>query len=213
MIDAANYYEWPRTEILKFVPDNVKTTLDIGCGQGTFSAALKEKFNANTWGIEPVTAMAKIAETKLDKVLCGLFDEVYDELPESYFDCAFCNDVLEHMWEPEEVLKKLKKNLKPNGRVIASIPNFRFLGNLKHILLQKDWKYANAGILDRTHMRFFTKKSMERMFLECGYEIELIEGINTDKRWRFKLFKFLALGLLSDTLSVQYLIIAKPVVK
>jgi hypothetical protein len=83
------------------------------------------------------------------------------------------------MIDPYSVLLESKDLLHKEGVIIASIPNVRYLSNVYNFLIRQDWQYEDCGILDRTHLRFFTKKSMAKTFIDLGYTIESIEGINS----------------------------------
>jgi 2-polyprenyl-3-methyl-5-hydroxy-6-metoxy-1,4-benzoquinol methylase len=82
------------------------------------------------------------------------------DLPEEAFDCIVCNDVLEHLITPWQVLGKLAILLKPGGHFVASIPNVQYWGVLKDLVFEGDWRYADEGVLDVTHLRFFTRRSI-----------------------------------------------------
>ncbi|MBD8349393.1 MULTISPECIES: class I SAM-dependent methyltransferase [unclassified Dysgonomonas] len=208
----ADYYSFDRKEIFPFIPQNIEKTLDVGCAAGVFSNKLKKERNPETWGIEMQKEAAEIAKTRLDKVLIGSFDEVSDDLPQQYFDCVFFNDVLEHMPYPETCLTKIKANVHPKGKIIASIPNMRHIEVLRELLFQKDWKYKDSGILDRTHLRFFTKKSIIRMFKDCGYKIDLIKGINSVSPYCLtSILSKLSLNSLDDIKHKQFIIVASPI--
>ena len=86
------------------------------------------------------------------------------------FDCVVCADVLEHIKEPWGVLSQLFGLLRPGGCIVVSIPNIRNLGILAE-LAAGDWVYQDAGILDRTHLRFFTRRSFQRALLGAGFTI------------------------------------------
>jgi 2-polyprenyl-3-methyl-5-hydroxy-6-metoxy-1,4-benzoquinol methylase len=131
-------------------------------------------------------------------------------LPEAYFDCVICNDVLEHLADPYSVLFALKEKLSDNGVVVFSLPNVRHLGNLKNLLVKKDWQYRDAGILDATHLRFFTEKSIRRMFDDLGFELITLRGMNPIRSLKFILFNIFTLGLLSDARHLQFAGVAKP---
>ncbi|NDW17583.1 class I SAM-dependent methyltransferase [Dysgonomonas sp. 216] len=207
----SDYYSFQREELYPFIPLNIKRTLDIGCASGIFSENLKKEKNVETWGIEMVAEVADIARTKLDRVLTGAFDDVNEELPAGYFDCVFFNDVLEHMVYPEDCLKRIKANIAPEGCVIASIPNVRFIEVLIGLLLKKDWKYKNSGVMDKTHLRFFTKKSILRMFDECGYEVKSIKGINSVGAFSLtSIINVLAFNRFEDVKYQQFVVVAYP---
>ncbi len=210
-MQITDYYLSERKDIFPFIPQGIQKTLDVGCATGGFSTKLKKERNTESWGIEMQEDVAKIAKTKLDKVLVGSFDEVAHDLPQHYFDCIFFNDVLEHMSYPETCLTKIKANLRPDGKIIASIPNMRHISVLRELILKKDWKYEDSGILDRTHLRFFTKKSIIRMFEDCGYRVDLIKGINGVSPYCFtSLINMALFNSLNDTKYRQFLVVASP---
>lgn len=202
------YYTQTRPEMMNFVPFGAKKVLDIGCGSALFSLQVKDRNNAEVWGIELDKEVAKVASVKIDRVLCGDAFSLLNELPDNYFDCIIFNDVLEHLDDPYSLLKQIKVKLSPNGVIVSSIPNVRFITNLYKLLIKKDWKYEDSGILDNTHLRFFTQKSIIQMYEEAGYKIEKIEGINPIKNWKFELINILSLGFFADTRYLQFASIA-----
>lgn len=204
------YYLSTRSDIQPYIPYGLKRTLDVGCAKGFFSEMLKNsKGVEETWGIEMVNECAREASLRLDYVLMGAFDEVYTQLPNHYFDCVFLNDVLEHMQNPEDCLMKIKNKLTPEGIVITSIPNVRHIEVLRELLFKGDWEYKDSGILDRTHLRFFTKKSMERMFEKCGYDVKMIKGINGVGKFSLtNMINILMFNRWDDIKYRQYLICA-----
>lgn len=206
----ASYYCGYRDDLFPFIPANIKRSLDVGCGEGGFSLKLKEDINTETWGIEIDKKSAEIAKKNLDKVLIGSYEDVSNELPKKYFDWIFFNDVLEHMIEPEDCLVKSIENLSQDGRIMLSIPNMRQAKVLSELLIHKDWRYKVSGIQDKTHLRFYTKKSLMRMINECNYEIESIRGINAMKHWLITLANIVTFNFFEDTKYQQFLVIAKP---
>jgi len=153
-----DYFRDRRYEMIGFIPENAKKILDVGCGEGFFGYQLKREINAKIWGIEIDRTAAESAQKKLDKVIVGDISRTIGELPDSYFDCVIFNDVLEHLIDPFTILIRIKRKLSKNGQVISSIPNIRYYDQVKKFLLKKEWKYEDSGILDKTHLRFFTKK-------------------------------------------------------
>lgn len=210
-MQTAEYYSFDRKELLPFIPKNIKKSLDVGCASGAFSAKLKEIGNTESWGIEMVKDMAEMAQLRMDKVLIGSFDDVYEKLPKQYFDCVFFNDVLEHMVDPGSCLTKIKNCLNDKGCIVASIPNIRYVDVLKELLFKKEWEYKDSGILDRTHLRFFTQKSIVRMFHDCGYTIKSIDGINgVGKRSLTSIANVLLFNAVNDLKYKQFVIVAVP---
>jgi 2-polyprenyl-3-methyl-5-hydroxy-6-metoxy-1,4-benzoquinol methylase len=158
------------------LPKHYSRVLEIGCGEGNFRGQLNQE--CEYWGVEPFEASAKVASKKLDKVLIGTYQYVLKQLPKDYFDLVICNDVIEHMIDHDEFLQSITKNLKKEAYLVGSIPNVRYISNLFEILIKKDWRYKNAGIIDKTHLRFFTEKSLKRTIKENGFVIEQFQGIN-----------------------------------
>ncbi|MFA5995839.1 MAG: class I SAM-dependent methyltransferase [Patescibacteria group bacterium] len=211
-IKEDGYYSQFRSEMLAFMPSNTKTLLDIGCSEGLFGAAAKEQLNVNTvWGVDIDEQSCSQARQHLDNVLCGDITQLISKLPEAYFDCISCNDILEHLVDPFTLLLKLKKKLSPQGVIICSVPNVRYFFILKELLLHKQWRYTDAGILDKTHLRFFTKNSLKNMFETLGYSVLTIQGINPITPWKFIWLKLLSFGYLADTQYLQFACVAKPI--
>jgi len=206
------YYHSQRPEMLKYVPDTARHILEVGCSEGNFCQALNRP-DREIWGVEINPEAAQIASKVCHKVLIGDFDAIFDQLPANYFDCVIFNDVLEHLYTPWETIKKVKLLLSPSGVLVSSIPNFRYIANLiTEVLIEGEFRYKpEGGILDDTHMRFFTSKSICRMFREQGYEILQHEGIRPCKSWKEKLFINLSFGLLKDARYKQFATVAKPV--
>ncbi len=211
-IKDVSYYSNTRQEMLPFIPSSAKKILEIGCGKGHFCGQLIGK-DIEVWGIEPDKDSAEIAEKKLYKVLNNKLDDAVRLLPDNYFDVIILNDVIEHLLFPWDDLKTLRSKLSNNGVITASIPNVRYIKNLFHVLINKNWEYSESGILDSTHFRFFTKKSIVSLFSKCGYSIEKIKGINKTKSTKYQLFALLINVLFffnhSDTLYLQYAVTAK----
>ncbi|MDP2088031.1 MAG: class I SAM-dependent methyltransferase [Flavobacteriaceae bacterium] len=211
-LKRTKYYANCRPEMLFLIPSSAKKTLEIGCAQGNFSAQLVKK-GIETWGIEPNLVSAEIASKKLYKVLEGTLDEMINQLPDNYFDAIIMNDVLEHLLFPWEDMKQLKAKLVSEGVLISSIPNVRYAKNLFHLLFMKNWEYKESGILDSTHFRFFTKKSIISLHKKSGYSIQKIKGINITKSVLFFPFALLVNIVLLftqlDIFYMQYATVAK----
>ncbi|TDG35301.1 class I SAM-dependent methyltransferase [Pedobacter changchengzhani] len=203
-----SYYSHTRPELLKFLPKTFTSILDIGCAGGNFGQMLKELYKCEVWGVEPGENSAKIASTKLDKVYHGPFDNETDIPANKQFDCIFFNDVLEHLAQPEEALLLATKYLSPTGCIIASIPNIRFYPAIISLLRHKDFKYLDAGVMDKTHLRFFTKKSMIRLFEESNYIVKTVEGINRHTFKYLEILNFFLLKSIDDMHYPQYAIVA-----
>lgn len=203
------YFSHSREEMLEFIPTRIEACLEIGCGNGNFGTLVKEKTNCEYWGIEPNQNASKIAKMTLDHIIHSSFDNAKKHLDKK-FDCIVLNDVLEHMPDPWQVLISCQSLLTKRGKVVCSIPNFLYIHNLKEILIDRDWKYKDSGTLDITHLRFFTKKSIIRLFQSTGYSIEKIKGINSTKSLKAILLNRLSFSFLEEMLFLQFAIVAKP---
>ena len=206
---SESYFCYTRSEMLKFIPSDVCKVLEIGCAEGAFGQLLKDSRKVEVWGVEISESAANKARLKLDHVVIGDFENDKLNIPTSYFDCVIFNDVLEHFRYPWAVLKKTLEYLKKDGCVVASIPNVRYFENLKNIVLHKKWEYVESGIMDKTHLRFFTEKSICNMFKRCGYDIVRIEGIRSERfPWKIGLLNRLLFNALDDTKFQQFACVA-----
>jgi 2-polyprenyl-3-methyl-5-hydroxy-6-metoxy-1,4-benzoquinol methylase len=199
--------------MLKYVPGNVERTLDLGCGAGNFSALIKSEFNAECWGVEMDRQAAQAAGTKLDKIITADVTQCLSDIPDDYFDCVICNDILEHLVDPFGLLIHLKQKLTAEGVVVASFPNIRYCRILFDLVMRGNWDYKEHGILDKTHLRFFTYRSIVKMFPSLGYELLTIEGIEPDPSALSRLVKFVNLLLLNrfkDTIYHHFACVARP---
>ena len=172
------YFRQERREMLGFIPRETTTLIDVGCGEGLFCARVKEILpSCEVWGLEPVDAVAALAAPRCDKLINAPFDDA-TLLPSAYFDVVTMNDVLEHIPSTESALGIVKQILKPGGTLIVSLPNVAFYLNVKDLIISNDWEYKDYGILDRTHMRFFTERSASRTIAGNGFNIVTVRGIN-----------------------------------
>jgi len=217
---SAEYFTEARPEMLCFVPSNCRRLLDVGCGTGTFGASLKKQNpQIEVWGVEPFASAAAKAADKLDRVITGPF-QPETGLPAGAFDCIVFNDVLEHMVEPERALRYAKHLLSAGGTILASIPNVRYLPVLWQLGVRGNWEYGDCGILDRTHLRFFTKSSILKMFQDEGYVVRSISGINpyagipsaSRRLWfAYRVANVLFGGKLTDLKFLQFAVVAESI--
>lgn len=204
-----DYFNHERPEMLAFLPKTCKTVLDVGCGEGTFALQIKEMYGAEVWGIELMSEPGEEAKKQLDKVFVGPCENFVEDLPANYFDVIYCNDVLEHLVDPYTFLSQLKSKLAPAGVVISSIPNIRYHDAFKKIILQKKFEYEGHGIFDKTHMRFFTKSSIAKMYTDLGYEIISHMGINRTRSLKPYLYNIPFLFTAMDMFYLQFATVAK----
>ncbi len=170
-MSAGDYFDRVNPELLKLIPPDAKTVLEIGCGAGALCAAYRRMNPGVEWeGIDANADALKIAQTRgvvtihvdLNESLPAGFDEEYD--------CLILGDVLEHLRDPWEALKWAAFWLKPGSQCLACIPNIGHWTVIRG-LLNGEWEYQDEGLLDRTHLRFFTLKSIRAMFEQAGLQI------------------------------------------
>jgi 2-polyprenyl-3-methyl-5-hydroxy-6-metoxy-1,4-benzoquinol methylase len=160
--------------MLAYLPAGAARVLEIGCDEGDFGVQL----DAEVWGVEPQADAAAIAATRLHRVLIGTYQDTRDAIPCGYFDVVVCNDVIEHMTNHDTFLNQVRAHLAPGGVLVGSVPNMRHYRALFELLVLRDWHYRESGVLDRTHLRWFTARSLRRCLRESGYQVERLDGIN-----------------------------------
>lgn len=201
------YFEWVREDLITLIPQGAHKILDIGAASGNTGLALKEQGKAaEVVGVELCEVFAREASKKIDKVIIGDIEEM--ELPFSagYFDYIICGDILEHLRDPWSTLGKLRKYLSDTGYIVASIPNTRHHRVIRDLVFRGEWKYQTEGILDRSHLRFFTKKGIYQLFDSAGFEIERVNFKFVLKRE--EILNSLTLGFFREFFSFQFLIVA-----
>jgi 2-polyprenyl-3-methyl-5-hydroxy-6-metoxy-1,4-benzoquinol methylase len=214
------YYMF-RPEVAKYVPGEARTVIDVGCGEGALGRGLKaQRPELEVRGIEIDPVAATIARAHLDDVVCANAEAPLPaEWPRP--DCVVFADVLEHLVDPWQCLKLWRDRL-PNGTtLIVSLPNAAHF-SLWMPLLRGRWDYCEDGILDRTHLRFFTRDTGAEMLRAAGFRIERFERLWRLPRGIVRTPGALARrlvrndGLLprpglhfADVYSIQYLFVAR----
>jgi len=191
----------PNVKILNLIKSN-KKVLDIGCSSGYLAEKLNKK-NCRVFGIEIDKKAAKKAKKYCQKVINVDVEQIVKlPFPNKFFDIIICSDILEHLRRPDLVLIKIKKYLKDNGLIIASIPNIARVEFRLKLLLGK-FDYQESGILQKDHFRFFTLSSIKKLFLELDYKIIKIDYTGLGSR--IKIFPTL--------FAFQFIIVAQKVKK
>jgi len=157
-----------------------KTLLDVGCATGYFGEYIKQTKNAKVYGIE-------ISDDRFEaeKVLDGVysFDLDVKEWPKRIYartyDYIFFGDILEHVKNPTEVLRKARKLLKSEGKVFISTPNIAHISTRLE-LINGNFEYENMGILDNTHLKYFTLSYLKRIVAEAGYNLNKVDYSTND---------------------------------
>jgi glycosyltransferase involved in cell wall biosynthesis/SAM-dependent methyltransferase len=156
--------------MLELVPKTAKRILDIGCCMGGAGRTLKQRQTCEVWGVEISPELARIATQHYEQVIVGDIedDSVWHQLPKGYFDCVICGEVLEHLIAPNRVLKRLHEVTVPDCTLVLSVPHFGHASVIRKIL-RGDFDYEPTGILDDSHLRFFSRKNLWRLLIESGW--------------------------------------------
>lgn len=214
MTEFNNSYIGLRKDILKFLEGNDNSVLDVGCATGTNGDfLLKNKIATQVYGIEYDSQMAAIASKRNTKVFQGdLNDAIFrrEILSNSpLFDYILFADILEHLYEPETVLLELKNRLKPEGKIIISLPNVAHIETFIQVYIKGTWPKNSRGIFDKTHLRWFTKKDAFSMIEACGLKVIKYErkfrardAIGSQFNWKHSFLKILN----KDWFTFQHLI-------
>lgn len=169
-----DYSTRARNELISFIKadrDKPIEVLELGCSMGSTLNRIKRKWpNSQVHGIEYVDSVARIAGSITD-VIQGDVENMDITYSPKQFDYIFCADVLEHLRDPEGTLKRFMPYLKDDGRFIISLPNVRHYSVSLSLALWGRFDYGDEGILDRTHLRFFTLPTAREMIEHSGLKI------------------------------------------
>ncbi len=189
--------------------------LEIGTASGYMGEYLIKEKGCEVWGVEPVKELYTEALPYGYKKLFNSTVENFLDSPETKdqkFDVIFLADVLEHMTNPQGVLIGLSRLLQPSGRFVISLPNIAHY-SIRWQLLTGRFDMQDGGILDRTHMRFFTLKSMKELIEKSGLSLEKIRPSNGSFE-RFGINKLFGIGrkiffLWPTLFAIQFILIAR----
>lgn len=201
------YYNVEKSIIYPLIPEGPHKILDLGCGTGRLGKKLLELNKAKTViGVEIFKDAAQEAEKNYERVYHGDIEKI-DLNYDKYFDFVICGDILEHLKDPWTVLKRIYKWLKINGFIIVVIPNIRYWRIIMELLFKAKWDYADSGILDKTHLRFFTSRTFIKMLETENFKIYYHEMIIYGRKKR--LCNTLTFSRFKDFLGSQTLIKAQ----
>lgn len=193
------------------LPQKAEAVLEVGCGTGATLRWLKDSgFAKHTTGIELFESAALIARNNVDKLYVGDAEKlIAAEFSQESFDLVLCLDVLEHMVDPWTFILRIEKLIKPNGMLIGSIPNVRHLSILVDLVLRGRWTYRSQGILDRTHLRFFTYESANLLMTSAHLRpVNVVHNIGP-RSSKSGLVNALTFGTLKSVLATQFIIASR----
>lgn len=206
---SVRYFDNPRENLLGFLPERVGSAVELGCGAGVFGSELKRLRGCRVDGLELDPDAAREAAGRLDSVVVGKVEELLGSLPLEGCDLLVCNDILEHLPDPAVVLDAFRRRAPRGAHLLFSVPNVRYVEVVGELLLERDWKYREHGVLDRTHLRFFTRRSFRRLLEDNGLEV-VRDGFSTSCRnLPFRMLDRLLLGNLREFRYMQFVGLAR----
>lgn len=203
---SGDYFAHARKEIEPLLPEKCDRVLEIGCGSGATLGWLRQQQHAlRTVGVEIAESAAETARGFADEVYCLDFER--HDLPgdADQFDLVLCLDVLEHMVDPWKVVDRLaSKYLDTGGTLIVSLPNVRHYSVVLPLLFGGRWDYEDAGLLDRTHLRFFTKASAKNLLIHPQLRMVSCRSTGFDGWSGKRVLNVITLGIFQELVTYQY---------
>lgn len=163
-------------DILRIMPGSLKRVVEVGCSSGALAKAYTRiNPDCKYTGIEIDPAYAEISREYCSEVICGNVESLDDENFLKLFpsDCWIFGDVLEHLYDPWALLRRIRLKLENGAQIIACVPNAQHW-SIQARLNSGLFRYEDQGLMDRTHIRWFTRITLIELFESTGYKI--IEG-------------------------------------
>lgn len=206
---APEYFQGHRSDVADLVPKECSRVLDVGCGYGGLGRSLRARGVAQVFGIELNPDAATHLSGVYTDYWIGDVEHVSLSADMAPFDCIAFADVLEHLRDPWGAMAQYIERLKPGGYVVASIPNVRNIALLYNLIVRGRWHYEDSGLLDRTHLRFFTRGEIMELFAAAGLDVELVSENRERLSWKRRILAAPLLALIPDLGVCQYLIRAR----
>ena len=169
-------HEIHNPDLLRFIPVESKKLIEIGCSSGALAREFKKiSPGAHYVGVEIDADYALLAQRYCDKTSVLDIEEAGEDFWQSMSDrdCWIFGDTLEHLKNPWKTLKKIHENLPDNGSIVACIPNAQHW-SLQARLNIGDFRYEAEGLLDKTHLRWFTRQTIIELFDEAGFQFRMV---------------------------------------
>ncbi len=173
-----DYYGGERADVLPLLPPDLgpeSSVLEVGCGRGATAALIKERFGCRTVGIELNPEAAVAAESRLDRVIHG---DVQTVEPAETFDAIVAFELFEHLTDGQAFLERAATWLRPGGRIVLSVPNVGHYSVVEDLIAGR-WDYIPMGLLCATHVRFFTRRTLEDWLHAAGFDRYRIDAQTT----------------------------------
>lgn len=207
MTQPNTYFTADRDDFAQFLSATGKfdTVLDIGCAAGSLGSQLLESGLAKTVdGIEINPSAAAKAAPCLRTVWIGSVEDLLPNTPLHAYDLVIMADSLEHLVDPWKVLRDICENCRPGTQVAVSVPNVREKNVIFPLLFQGRFQYQDAGVMDRTHLHFFTRSSLLALLSDTGWTVDRVHPNIKQKylKWWYPH------RLLEEFITVQYFVLA-----
>lgn len=203
------YHDHVRSGLVGLLPFVRGRYLEIGCGAGGTLVLLKEKGAAYTAGVDiDAGCVAAAAARGVDSVVVADIENTALPYEERTFDCIILADVLEHLRDPWQTLKQVTRYLVDDGCLLVSLPNVKYYKVVRRLIFHDEWRYSDAGILDATHLRFFTLKEIHRLLEFAGFKAVVVKRLFASSA-RMRRLNALLLGRLDTFFTYQYYVLAK----
>jgi 2-polyprenyl-3-methyl-5-hydroxy-6-metoxy-1,4-benzoquinol methylase len=167
------YYANRRDDIVDSLPRPVGSVLDVGCGSGGVGAGLRRAGASRLTGIEVVAEQAELARAHYDHVVAAPVEQALEQL-DGPFDTILCLDVLEHLVDPERVLRDLHRVAAAGARLQVSLPNARHVSLVKDLVFKGTFGYTEWGHRDTTHLRWFTRRDIVEAMERTGWAVQRV---------------------------------------
>jgi SAM-dependent methyltransferase len=209
-------YKAVNEAVLSRVPPAAGRVLDLGCGSGTFGERVKQRQLAEVVGVTVSEEEANAARGRLDEVLVRDLNE-YDPGTAGRFDCVVCSHVLEHLYRPDLLLRKIVGALTEGGIVVVALPNIVHWKQ-RLAFLRGRFRYTEGGLMDRTHYRFFDWQTAFELVRDAGYEVVEraadgsfpLPGLRKLLRSSAQVIDRIAVHLLPNVFAWQTILVARP---
>lgn len=180
----AAYFGQPRRELVGLLQGTGLRVLELGCASGALGVELKRQGKAAVvHGVERYPAVATVAGGRLDRVWTADLETLDPADLDAPYDALVAGDVLEHLRDPWSVLGRISQVLSPGAEIAVSVPNVRYLPVVADLILRGRFDYCCEGVLDRTHLRFFTRRSIVQLLRGAGFGDVEISTAKLSRRW------------------------------
>jgi len=202
-----DYFAHARTEIIPLLPAGcAERVLEVGCGTGDTLAYLQQLGRcAWTCGVELFPDAGNAARERLDQVHIGNIEHIDLPIEPGSLDVILCLDVFEHLIDPWSTANRLAALLRPGGSLIASIPNVQHFRVAIPLLFGGKWEYADFGLMDRTHLRFFTERSARALLSGAGLRVDAVHRTGMESRLK-SVVSSITFHAVDPLLTFQYLL-------